>query len=330
MPPTIRWARTTNRRACAQPSARFASACACAEQRPSSGLGMLRLWPHLHVSLLRRPTHRWIRAVQLRDARHGQAFRRHRDAVYKLADPELYDTIIITNLCVPTASGVPLAAAAQGNQRRPHRRHRRSGIRHSDARRGKGCPRRRHAQVRPRRSRARPRAGPAHRRVSNEADGHAARRNVPRRSHDHRIALSRSALPPVPSYRPAKWRELYGALDCAAVAAIHPFYKASIREFEGAGRKVVGSAPVGHDGTAAWLENIGAACNVSTDKIDAAKAKFLPAIRGAPMPPSRSRAASRCRATKARSCSSPRLLVESGADVALRRHGLPTHGLVRR
>ena len=28
--------------------------------------------------------------------------------VYLLADPEKYDTVVITNLCVPTASGVPL------------------------------------------------------------------------------------------------------------------------------------------------------------------------------------------------------------------------------
>ena len=40
-----------------------------------------------------------------------------------------------------------------------------------------------------------------------------------------------------------EWRELYAALDCAAVAAIHPFYTASIREFNAAGRSVVGSAP---------------------------------------------------------------------------------------
>ena len=31
-----------------------------------------------------------------------------RDAVFKIADPKLYDTVIVTNLCVPTASGVPL------------------------------------------------------------------------------------------------------------------------------------------------------------------------------------------------------------------------------
>ncbi|MFN8892747.1 MAG: AAA family ATPase, partial [Betaproteobacteria bacterium] len=30
------------------------------------------------------------------------------DAVFKMADPALYDAIVITNLCVPTASGVPL------------------------------------------------------------------------------------------------------------------------------------------------------------------------------------------------------------------------------
>jgi chlorophyllide a reductase subunit Y len=78
-----------------------------------------------------------------------------------------------------------------------------------------------------------------------------------------------------------EWRELYGALDCAAVAAIHPFYKASIREFEAAGRAIVGSAPVGCDGTAAWLESIGKACGVASSVVDAAKNAVLPAIRGA-------------------------------------------------
>ena len=31
-----------------------------------------------------------------------------RDSVHKTADPSKYDAIIVTNLCVPTASGVPL------------------------------------------------------------------------------------------------------------------------------------------------------------------------------------------------------------------------------
>ena len=40
----------------------------------------------------------------------GKLYEDIREAVHKLADPELYDTIIVTNLCVPTASGVPLRA----------------------------------------------------------------------------------------------------------------------------------------------------------------------------------------------------------------------------
>jgi 3,8-divinyl chlorophyllide a/chlorophyllide a reductase subunit Y len=78
-----------------------------------------------------------------------------------------------------------------------------------------------------------------------------------------------------------EWRELYSALDCAVVAAIHPFYTASVREFEAAGRSVVGSAPVGHDGTAAWLDAIGAACGVAQAQVDAVKNRLLPGIRGA-------------------------------------------------
>ena len=38
----------------------------------------------------------------------GKLFEDIRDAVHEMADPELYDAIIVTNLCVPTASGVPL------------------------------------------------------------------------------------------------------------------------------------------------------------------------------------------------------------------------------
>jgi chlorophyllide a reductase subunit Y len=90
--------------------------------------------------------------------------------------------------------------------------------------------------------------------------------------------LGLAAGPVVPT---REWRELYAALDCACVAAIHPFYTASVREFEAAGRTVVGSAPVGADGTAAWLDAIGAACGIAQDKVDAAKNRFLPAIRGA-------------------------------------------------
>jgi chlorophyllide a reductase subunit Y len=90
--------------------------------------------------------------------------------------------------------------------------------------------------------------------------------------------LGLAAGPGVPT---REWRELYAALDCQAVAAIHPFYTATIREFEIAGRPIVGSAPVGHDGTDAWLSAIGEACSVPTALVSAAKEKLLPAIRGA-------------------------------------------------
>ena len=86
-----------------------------------------------------------------------------------------------------------------------------------------------------------------------------------------------AAGPVVPT---REWRELYAALDCAAVAAIHPFYTASIREFSTAGRAVTGSAPVGREGTAAWLEAIGKACNVAQSRIAKAKNAFLPALAG--------------------------------------------------
>ena len=76
-----------------------------------------------------------------------------------------------------------------------------------------------------------------------------------------------------------EWRELYAALDGAAVAAIHPFYTASLREFEAAGRPIVGSAPVGHDGTEAWLQAIGDTLNIGQAQIDAAKNRFLPVIK---------------------------------------------------
>jgi len=38
----------------------------------------------------------------------GKLFEDIRDAVHDIADPDKYDAVVITNLCVPTASGVPL------------------------------------------------------------------------------------------------------------------------------------------------------------------------------------------------------------------------------
>jgi chlorophyllide a reductase subunit Y len=98
------------------------------------------------------------------------------------------------------------------------------------------------------------------------------------------------------------------------VAAIHPFYTSAIREFQAAGRTIVGSAPVGHDGTATWLAAIGEAYGVPADKVAAAQNAFLPAIAGG-------LAANPIKGTitlsgyEGSELLVARLLIESGADV---------------
>ncbi|MCH5373109.1 MAG: chlorophyllide reductase subunit Y, partial [Planctomycetes bacterium] len=90
--------------------------------------------------------------------------------------------------------------------------------------------------------------------------------------------LGLAAGPVVPT---REWRELYAALASPVAAAIHPFYTASIRQFETAGRRIVGSAPVGQHGTAAWLDAIAKAAGVKKSTVDQAKNRFLPVIAGA-------------------------------------------------
>ena len=120
-----------------------------------------------------------------------------------------------------------------------------------------------------------------------------------------------AAGPVVPT---REWRELYAALDCAVAAAIHPFYTASIREFEAAGRPVVGSAPVGVDGTAAWLKAIGEPAGVSADRIAAAQNAVLPGIRGA-LAGSPIKGRITLSGYEGSELLVARLLVESGADL---------------
>jgi chlorophyllide a reductase subunit Y len=123
--------------------------------------------------------------------------------------------------------------------------------------------------------------------------------------------LGLAAGPVVPC---REWRELYSALDSSVIAAIHPFYTAAVREFEAAGRPIVGSAPVGYDGTAAWLKNIGEAHGVAADQIAAAQNAFLPAIKGAlaATPVSGTITLSGYEGSELLVA---RLLIESGADV---------------
>jgi chlorophyllide a reductase subunit Y len=72
---------------------------------------------------------------------------------------------------------------------------------------------------------------------------------------------------------------LYAALDCGAVAAIHPFYTAAVREFEDAGKPIIGSAPVGVEGTNSWIDSIGDTFNIAKKIIGEAKQKILPQIQ---------------------------------------------------
>jgi chlorophyllide a reductase subunit Y len=243
----------------------------------------------------------------------GKLFEDIRDAVHKEANPDLYDAIVIINLCVPTASGVPLQILPKEI----------NGVRviGIDVP-GFGVPT--HAEAKD------VLAGAMLKYARTEAMAGPVAAPREKRSDKPTITLLGEMFPADPvvigmllepmglaagSVVPTReWRELYTALDCAAVAAIHPFYTASIREFETAGRSIIGSAPVGYDGTENWLQAIGNQCNVGQDKIDAAKNRFLPAIK----------AALAAKPIKGRITMSgyegsellvARLLIESGADL---------------
>lgn len=244
----------------------------------------------------------------------GKLFEDIRDAVHELADPDRYDAVVVTNLCVPTASGVPLKLLPDEI----------NGVRivGIDVP-GFGVPT--HAEAKDvlagamlKYARAEVQAGP----VAAPERGRSDRPTVallgemfpadPMMIGAMLAPMGLAAGPVVPC---REWRELYAALDCGVAAAIHPFYTAAIREFQAAGRKIVGSAPVGHDGTMAWLAAIGDAYGVAPAQVAAAQNAFGPAIT----------AALAANPVKGRITLSgyegsellvARLLIESGAEVA--------------
>ena len=243
----------------------------------------------------------------------GKLFEDIREAVYKLADPANYDAIVITNLCVPTASGVPLQLLPKEI----------NGVRiiGIDVP-GFGVPT--HAEAKDvlagamlRYARAEAERGP----VAAPRGGRSDKPTItlvgemfPADPVGIGMMLEPLGLAAGPVVPTREWRELYAALDCAVVAAIHPFYTASLREFAAAGRAIVGSAPVGYDGTEAWLQAVGVAASVAQDKIDAAKNRILPAIRGAlAKMPIKGRIT--LSGYEGSELLVARLLVESGADV---------------
>ncbi len=210
----------------------------------------------------------------------GKLYEDIREAVHKLADPALYDAVVVTNLCVPTASGVPLRALPREI----------NGVRivGIDVP-GFGVPT--HAEAKD------VLAGAMLAYARQEAGAGAVQAPSGGRSDKPTVTLLGEMFPadPVvigrmleplglaagPVVPTREWRELYAALDCAVVAAVHPFYTASVREFQSAGRRVIGSAPVGVAGTAAWLDAVGDACGIAAAKVDAAKGPLLAAISAA-------------------------------------------------
>ncbi|MBK1665783.1 chlorophyllide a reductase subunit Y [Rhodospirillum rubrum] len=244
----------------------------------------------------------------------GKLFEDIRDAVEDLADPALYDAVVVTNLCVPTASGVPLRLLPKAI----------NGVRiiGIDVP-GFGVPT--HAEAKDILSgamlayaRGEAEQGP----VQAPRGGPSGRPTItllgemfPADPMGIGAMLDPLGLAVGPVVPVGEWRQLYAALDCAAVAAIHPFYTASLREFAAAGRSAVGSAPVGRDGTAAWLAAIGEACGIAAAKVATAQNRFLPLIGEA-----LAKAPIRGRITLSGYEGSElivaRVLVESGADVA--------------
>lgn len=242
----------------------------------------------------------------------GKLFEDIKEAVEGLADPENYDAIVVTNLCVPTASGVPLRLLGKAI----------NGVRiiGIDVP-GFGIPT--HAEAKDvlagamlQYAREEVMSGPvAAPRERSDLPSVALLGEMfpadPVVIGQMLAPLGLAAGPVVPT---REWRELYAALDCAVVAAIHPFYTASIREFEAAGRPVIGSAPVGADGTAAWLQSLGDVMGLPQAKVDGVKDAMIAACKGAlsNMPIKGRITVSGYEGSELLVA---RLLVESGADV---------------
>jgi chlorophyllide a reductase subunit Y len=209
----------------------------------------------------------------------GKLFEDIREAVYAQADPAQLDAIVIINLCVPTASGVPLQLLPKEI----------NGVRiiGIDVP-GFGVPT--HAEAKDvlcgamlKYARGEIMNGPVQAPRGGRLDKPAVALLGEMFPADPVIIgqmlapMDLVAGPVVPT---REWRELYAALDCVSVAAIHPFYTASVREFQAAGRPIIGSAPVGVEGTNDWLQAIGEASGVPQAKIDAARNQTLAPMRG--------------------------------------------------
>lgn len=200
----------------------------------------------------------------------GKLFEDIKDAVEATADPERYDAIVVTNLCVPSASGVPLRILPKSI----------NGVRiigidvpgfgvptHAEAKDVLASAMLAYARTEIETGPvAVPRGG-----ISNLPTVTLLGEMFPADPMSINRLLAPLGLSVGPTVPTREWRELYAALDCAAVAAIHPFYTASLREFGKAGRPIIGSAPVGCDGTAAWLDQLGKVIGLQQSAVDKVK-----------------------------------------------------------
>ncbi len=211
----------------------------------------------------------------------GKLFEDIREAVHQLSNPDDYDAVVVINLCVPTASGVPLDLLPKEID----------GVRiiGIDVP-GFGVPT--HAEAKDvlagamlNYARDEVVAGPVQQAPNQPADSSLPQVALVGEIFPvDAITISRmlkplglNAGPVVPT---REWRELYAALDCSAAAMLHPFYAATAREFKAAGRPLLGSAPIGIEGTRDWLTNLGDILNIPKKRIDAAINAQLSAIEG--------------------------------------------------
>jgi chlorophyllide a reductase subunit Y len=210
----------------------------------------------------------------------GQLYEDIKDGVNQMADPEHYDAVVIINLCVPTASGVPL-------DRLPKEI---NGVRiiGIDVP-GFGVPS--HAEAKDilsgamlRYAREEAEQGPVAKPKNLVEDAPTVAllgEMFPADPVGIGQMLEPMGLKVAPQVPSREWRDLYAALDSVAVGAVHPFYTRSVEQFQKAGRPVVGSGPVGVEGTANWLQKIGEAAGVDSERIDKAKGWATKAIREA-------------------------------------------------
>ena len=200
-------------------------------------------------------------------------------AVHELARPDDYDAVVVINLCVPVASGVPL-------DRLPRQI---DGVRilGIDVP-GFGVPT--HAEAKDvlagamlRYARLEAEQGPVSRpRTASELPTVALLGEMfPADPMGIAALLAPMGLAVAPQVPAREWRDLYAALDSRVIAAIHPFYTSAVREFSAAGRPIVGSGPVGAEGAHAWLSAIGAAADVAPAKVAAAADAAHAMMKGA-------------------------------------------------